>query len=202
MARHARVDGRAGQLVGSLSVAAVAVGVPGDGTLNAMPAVAHGLFRILPLETRVTAGGLPLGGQVRFGGIEVVVAAADRLPAEAIGVLVIGIRCALADVRPGTVVLLPVEIFHRRIESRRHAVAGSAAGDSADRRTHHGANRTADGRARRQAGHCSARTADRLAQRVILRRVVSHCVLQLSRRKVRVGSRAAYWPTTSVFLTE
>ena len=81
-----------------------------------------------------------------------------RLPAVAIGVAIVRVVGARADVRPRAVVVAPVGVLDGRIERRRHAVAGSATRHRADRGADDRAGRSGD---RRADGHARNRAAGR-----------------------------------------
>src|SRR5664280_1993336 len=83
-----------------------------------------------------------------------------RLPAVAVGILVVRVRTLRVDIGPRVVVPLPVGVLQRGVHRFADSVARGAAGYRADGCTDHSADRTPSNRSGRSTRHCPACCAD------------------------------------------
>src|SRR5436309_6161887 len=158
--------GRAGGTSGTSGVVGVRVGgIAGHLVLDPVPGVAGGVAGLAPGLARGAPGGVPAVLQL---GLHVLEAAAGAiagagLPAVLVGRLVLVVAAIGVHVRPGAVVLAPVGVLRRRVDTLGDAVAHQAAGHCAHRRTHQGSHRPAHRRADRSPRGRASRRADAAA---------------------------------------
>src|SRR5436305_1661088 len=166
----APLGSREGPEKGGTALVSVAVGVARDVILDPMPGVPGGHLGLVPgLARGALVVVVPVAAKLGLDVVPCAVAVLGlRLPAIAVGRLIVLVAAAGGRVRTVAVVVAPVGVLVRGIDPLGDAVAHQAAGDGADRRSNQRPDRTADRRADRRARGRARRHADAAADRMDL----------------------------------